>query len=115
MQYLHTLGESTGVWSGALSWCRGQRPIDDCLEAELNHAFTVTAYLKLQDIDYVAGMALKIAERLVDNPHGPGAELWLGKCLDLSKAYKQMAIHPDRHLAVIFFHDERPNILWQIL
>ena len=84
------------------------RPIDDCLEAQLNHASTVTAYLKLQDVDYVAGMALKIAERLADNPHGPGAQRWLGKCLDLSKAYKQMAIHPDnRHLAVIFFHDER--------
>ena len=33
-------------------------------------------------------------------------EPWLGKCLDLSKAYKQMAIHPShRHLAVIFYHD----------
>ena len=30
----------------------------------------------------------------------------LQKCLDLSKAYKQMAIHPDhRRLAVVFFHD----------
>ena len=34
-----------------------------------------------------------------------GSARWLGKCLDLSKAYKQMAVHPDhRHLAVIFFH-----------
>ena len=82
------------------------RPIDDCLEAQLNHAFTVSSYLKLQDIDYMTGMALKIAERLVASESGPGVELWLGKCLDLSKAYKQMAIHPNhRHLAVIFFHD----------
>ena len=35
-------------------------------------------------------------------------EQWLGKCLDLSKAYKQMAIHTShRHLAVIFYHDHR--------
>ena len=81
------------------------RPIDDCLEAQLNHAFTVTAYLKLQDIDYITGLALKIAERLARHTQGPGVEQWVGKCLDLSKAYKQMAIHPaDRHLAVIFFH-----------
>ena len=81
------------------------RPIDDCLEAQLNHAFTVMSYLKLQDIDYITGLALKIAERLAQHAQGPGVEQWVGKCLDLSKAYKQMAIHPsDRHLAVIFFH-----------
>ena len=81
------------------------RRIDDCLEAQLNHAFTVTSYLKLQDIDYITGLALKIAERLTQHAQGPGVEQWVGKCLDLSKAYKQMAIHQnDRHLAVIFFH-----------
>ena len=37
------------------------RPIDDCLEAQLNQACTVTSYLKLQDIDYIAGLALHIA------------------------------------------------------
>ena len=83
------------------------RPIDDCLEAQLNHAFTVTSYLKLQDIDYITGLALKIAERLTQKGAGPGIEPWLGKCLDLSKAYKRMAIHPsNRHLAVIFFHGQ---------
>ena len=83
------------------------RPIDDCLEAQLNHAFTVTSYLKLQDIDYITGLALKIAERLTQKGAGPGIEPWLGKCLDLSKAYKQMAIHPsNRHLAVIFFYGQ---------
>ena len=83
------------------------RPIDDCLEAQLNHAFTVTSYLKLQDIDYITGLALKIAERLTQKGEGPGIEPWLGKCLDLSKAYKQMGIHPsNRHLAVIFSHGQ---------
>ncbi|CAJ1348769.1 unnamed protein product [Effrenium voratum] len=28
------------------------RPIDDCLESQLNAAFTATSYLKLQDVDY---------------------------------------------------------------
>ena len=37
------------------------RPIDDCLEAQINHAFTSTSYLKLQDVDYITGMALKVA------------------------------------------------------
>ena len=83
------------------------RPIDDCLEAQLNHAYSVTAYLKLQDVDYITGLALAIARRISAGPSGPGAEPWWGKCLDLSKAYKQMAIHPsNRHLAVIFFHDQ---------
>ena len=82
------------------------RPIDDCLEAQINHAFTVSSYLKLQDIDYIAGLALRIAERLAGSTGGPGVEPWVGKCLDLSKAYKQLAVHPsDRHLAVIFYHD----------
>ena len=82
------------------------RPIDDCHEAQLNQAYSVTSYLKLQDVDYIAGLALCIAERLAAGDNGPAREPWLGKCLDLSKAYKQMAVHPDhRHMAVIFFHD----------
>ena len=82
------------------------RPIDDCLEAQLNQAYTVSSYLKLQDIGYIAGLALCVAERLAAGGCGPSGEAWLGKCLDLSKAYKQMPVHPDhRHLAVIFYHD----------
>ena len=37
------------------------RPIDDCLEAQLNFAYTSTSYLKLQDVDYIAGVALQLA------------------------------------------------------
>ena len=37
------------------------RPIDDCLEAQLNFAYTSTSYLKLQDVDYVSGLASRIA------------------------------------------------------
>eukprot|EP00435_Cladocopium_sp_Y103_P064485 s1024_g26.t1 len=82
------------------------RPIDDCLEAQLNQAYTVTSYLKLQDIDYIAGLALRIAERVSRGTVGPGIEPWLGKCLDLSKAYKQMGVHPEhRHMSVLAYHD----------
>ena len=76
------------------------------MEAQLNNAYTVSSYLKLQDIDYVTGLALRNADSLASGATGPGMERWLGKCLDLSKAYKQMAVHPShRHLAVIFYHD----------
>eukprot|EP00435_Cladocopium_sp_Y103_P007154 s804_g2.t1 len=80
------------------------RPIDDCLEAQLNQAFTSTSHLKLQDVDYVTGLALKIAEAVAEGRQAHGSGRWLGKCLDLSKAYKQVGIHPShRHLSVIFF------------
>ena len=82
------------------------RPIDDCNEALLNQAYLVTSYLKLQDIGYIAGLAFCIAERFAAGDYGPARELWLGKCLDLGEAYKQMAVHSDhRHRAAIFFHD----------
>lgn len=82
------------------------RPIDDCLESQLNQAFTSTSYLALQDVDYVTGLALRVAQMIADGTSEHGREQWLGKCLDLSKAYKQVPIHPDhRHLAVIFYHD----------
>jgi hypothetical protein len=80
------------------------RPIDDCLESQLNQAYTSTSYLKLQDLDYVTSLALRIAEAVSENRQKHGSGRWLGKCLDLSKAYKQMGIDPEqRHLAVIFF------------
>lgn len=82
------------------------RPIDDCLEAQLNFAYTSTVYLKLQDIDYVAGLALKLTQAVAGGNQKFGSGRWVGKCLDLSKAYKQLAVRPEhRDLAVIFFHD----------
>ncbi|CAE7196317.1 unnamed protein product [Symbiodinium sp. CCMP2592] len=85
---------------------RKVRPIDDCLEAQINAAYTSTIALQLHDSDYVASMALFIAERL----QGIKADRrtpWHGKCLDLSKAYKQMAVHPrDRDLCVIMIQDQ---------
>ena len=83
------------------------RPIDDCLEAQLNFAYTSTSFLKLQDVDYISGLARKIASAVSGGRQKSGSGQWLGKCLDLSKAYKLMGVLPDHgFLAVIFFPDE---------
>lgn len=83
------------------------RPIDDCLEAQVNQGFTSSSYLKLQDVDYIAGLALRVAEAVAGGKQCHGSGRWMGKCLDLSKAYKQVGILPaHRHLSVIFFHDK---------
>ena len=72
----------------------------------------MTSYLKLQDIDYIARLALRVTEHLPACHGGPAIEPWLGKCLDLSKAYTQIGIHPAHgHLAVIYYHvcDAKPK------
>ena len=51
------------------------RPSDDGLEA---CSFTIR--LDLQDADYVIALALQLGER--------ASMAWIGKTLDLSKAYK---------------------------
>ena len=78
------------------------RPIDDGLEAQLNSAYTSTIRLDLQDADYVVALSLEL---------GKSRELeWVGKTLDLSKAYKQLPIAPNhRDLAVVFFRDKNGN------
>ena len=79
------------------------RPIDDCLEAQLNFAYTSTSYLKLQDVDYIAGVALQLASLVSRGKPTFGKGSWTGKCLDLSKAYKQMGVVPNhRDLSVIY-------------
>ena len=79
------------------------RPIDDCLEAQLNFAYTSTSYLKLQDVDYIAGVALQLASLVSQGKPAFGNGSWTGKCLDLSKAYKQMGVVPNhRDLSVIY-------------
>lgn len=82
------------------------RPIDDCLESQLNAAYSSTSYLKLQDLDYITGLALRVAEASSQGEQVHGSGAWVGKCLDLSKAYKQLGVLPEhRHYGVIFFHD----------
>ena len=89
---------------------RKLRPIDNCLESQLNEAYTSTIKLELQDVDYVAATATEIAKVLTGRSERcnkkPRNSDWVGKCYDLTKAYKQMAIWPGhRDLAVIYFKD----------
>ena len=83
------------------------RPIDDGLEAQLNSAYTSTIRLDLQDADYVIALTLELGKRAGLN--------WVGKTLDLSKAYKQLPIKPShRDLAVVFFRDKVGNARYYI-
>ena len=78
------------------------RPIDNCLEAQLNAGCSTSIHLRLQDSDYIASMALHVAKEIDGGRAHASACSWQGKCLDLSKAYKQLAIHPaHRPLSVI--------------
>lgn len=73
------------------------RPIDD-EPPQPNAAYSSTIRLDLQDADYVIALALHLGRC-------SGME-WLGKILDLSKAYKQLPSLPEhRDLAVVFFRD----------
>ena len=83
------------------------RPIDDGLEAQLNSAYTSTIRLDLQDADYVIALTLELGKKAGLN--------WVGKTLDLSKAYKQLPIKPShRDLAVVFFRDNTGNARYYI-
>ena len=72
------------------------RPIDDCAEAQLNDAYTSTIKLRMMDSDYVSALALRIARAEADRAADLGVEprAWVGKTLDLTKAYKQLPIEP---------------------
>ena len=78
------------------------RPIDNCLESQLNAGYSASIHLRLQDSDYIASMALHVAKAISEGRAHARATRWKGKCLDLSKAYKQLAVYPQhRPLAVI--------------
>ncbi|CAE7664556.1 unnamed protein product [Symbiodinium sp. CCMP2592] len=81
------------------------RPIDDGHEALINNCFTATIKLELQSSDFVAALATRIAIEEAERSRATGEppRSWLGKCLDLSKAYKQMPMKKEhRSLAVIY-------------
>ena len=55
-------------------------------------------------LDFIAGLALRVAEAVAGGHQKFGSGEWIGKW----KAYQQMAVHPDhRHLAVLFFPQQR--------
>ena len=76
------------------------RVIDDATESGLNAAYTSKEKLDLHDFDHVSSIASYIGSqllRLQSNGHGLHEEVrrnlsWMGRCLDLSKAYKQIRI-----------------------
>ncbi|CAE7255214.1 unnamed protein product, partial [Symbiodinium sp. CCMP2592] len=70
------------------------RPIDNCLESQLNAGYSSSIHLRLQDSDYISAMALHAAREVSEGRAHKDASEWKGKTLDLSKEYKQLAIHP---------------------
>ena len=82
------------------------RPIDDALEGQLNAACCTSVQLELQDADYVTAQSLFIARRVAETKKLQTPGPWRGKCLDLTKAYKQVGVHKDhRDLMVILVPD----------
>ncbi len=94
------------------------RVIDNCRQSGLNSTFTSLEFLQLHDFDMVVSVAkliksctedinvsltLSTSELLEGKVHPSlrGAQ-WKARSLDLAKAYKQLAVHPNsRHLAVV--------------
>ncbi|CAE7245188.1 unnamed protein product [Symbiodinium sp. CCMP2592] len=98
------------------------RIIDDFKMSAVNRAFGSSSFLELQDTDYAVGLLRFLSRVLQDRskvrvPLSDGTVLegdWhpemlrqpalLGKTLDLSKAYRQVSIHPStREHAVLGF------------
>ena len=104
------------------------RIIDDLRESGVNKSYTAVDALALHDVDYVASLAHLITttvrhamddpERLVKvplktgqwmvgrlHPDFEGEVEWRGRCVDLSKAYKQIPVSPEsRPFAVLMVH-----------
>ena len=86
------------------------RVIDNYKDSGVNAAFSSSSYLALQDTDFIVGflrfvMVMLSGRDLVIVPLSDGQVLvgawhpttsagpsWVGRCIDLSKAYKQVAI-----------------------
>ena len=103
------------------------RVIDDFKESGVNRTYTAIDKLALHDIDYIASLAHLISTTLsrakanggrVVIPRNDGRTLegslhpsfegsirWQGRCVDLSKAYKQVPVSSDsRCFAVLMVH-----------
>ena len=87
------------------------RVIDDAKQSGLNAAFQRTCEASLMDLDALTGVMATVAKAMVDGryqgvPIHPGVKTgqWLGRTLDLTRAYKQLAISPDsRRVCVLGF------------
>ena len=87
------------------------RVIDDAKQSGLNAAFQRTCEASLMDLDALTGVMATIAKAMVDGQY-QGVQIhpdvktghWLGRTLDLTRAYKQLAISPDsRRVCVLGF------------
>ena len=94
---------------------RKVRAIDDCKRSGLNESFTTVFKLELYDVDTLACLLAALADSLVrgavemDMDDGSVCKTnvdpkvlddhWLGRTLDLSRAYKQLAISPESRAA----------------
>ena len=85
--------------------------VDDAKQSGLNAAFQRTCEASLMDLDALTGVMATIAKAMVDGEY-QGVQLhpevktghWLGRTLDLTRAYKQLAISPEsRRVCVLGF------------
>eukprot|EP00435_Cladocopium_sp_Y103_P018632 s3736_g4.t1 len=90
-----------------------ERIIDDYRRSHVNAAFASRSYLDLQDVDVLAALLVMLTQILRDGPNvevhlSDGTSLkgrlsaaslskdaLVGRCFDLSKAYKQLAVSKD--------------------
>lgn len=98
------------------------RAIDDGKRSSLNAAYTTNFKLELYDVDTLAAMLASIADSLeggevnfdLDNDtycsmpvhRDVASDSWVGRTLDLSRAYKQLAVDPSSRLLNVigYFH-----------
>ena len=87
------------------------RPIDDGRESQTNNAFTADLKLDLQGIDYMANLAMLISRAEKDRSLEKGVppRKWVGKTVDLKRAYKQVPIHPSHRDLVVVFQNTGKN------
>ena len=78
------------------------RVIDDAKQSGFNAAFQRTCEASLMDLDALTSVMATIAKAMVDGeyqgvPLHPDVKTgqWLGRTLDLTRAYKQLAISPE--------------------
>ncbi|CAK9052971.1 unnamed protein product [Durusdinium trenchii] len=138
LEEVHQVLEAKGtVCSRRFAIMQSGKPriIDDLKESGVNRAFTAVDRLTLHDIDYVTSFchfitttikhALESSEKTVEVKLKDGSILrgslhsdfhepcvWKGRCIDLSKAYKQIPVSSQsRKFAVLMVHHfetERP-------
>ena len=126
-QVTEALGDSGWLFSPRFAVYQGDekkvRPIDDCKRPGLNSAYTVNFKLELFDIDALACLLAAISEstssghyecKLSDGSligcklhHAVASDEWMGRTLDLSRAYKQLGLDSkSRRLSVVGYRHE---------